>query len=246
MEFRCQVKSLLTTLAAEALRTAANAPAAGARRLKARAVFLGECSKLSTAELLPALRLGRIEPRQFALTNPLCNPVGDALSTCELSRDWSLLKVTLGGEIIDLPRGFFEALKVARAVEIVVDSPGGDATVAAKMLALLEEAGVPVTVRIHLAASAAAFLACLCPGRRSIACDGQIMLHAPAHVLHGDAARLRQHADTLDALAAEFVGAFVARTGQSRTTVEGWLAPGKDCWFDAEAAVAAGLADAVF
>ena len=70
-----------------------------------------------------------------------------------------------------------------------------------------------------------------------------MMVHAPWTNATGNAAQLREHADTLDVVSSTMAPAY-ARSRQPDSAIAGWL-DGRDHWFVADQMIALGLADEV-
>lgn len=72
-----------------------------------------------------------------------------------------------------------------------------------------------------------------------------LMIHAPWGIVQGNAADLREHADTLDRYAKAMASSYARKSGQSQDAILALLADGKDHWYTADEAKAAGFADTV-
>lgn len=75
--------------------------------------------------------------------------------------------------------------------------------------------------------------------------NGFIMIHKPQGGAHGTDADLISAANLLVSMGKNFTAALAARTGKTPEEVATWL-DGTDHWFDADQAIAAGLADDKF
>ncbi len=155
----------------------------------------------------------RVEPGQTglllsALVLPRFEPSGDAASAIQTDIDgstnhsatWGVchpegdVRWRFDGELLDVPRDFARICRAARRISLDVATGFGGSNFAAwSILSVLEEcslSGVPIEVRIGFAASAHATLACLCPGRRLIRRDGEIVLHQRVGLVVGDVGSL--------------------------------------------------------
>lgn len=75
--------------------------------------------------------------------------------------------------------------------------------------------------------------------------NATMMIHAPWTVVGGNAVDLRATADLLDTWAAAMATSYAAKSGQSVDDVMALLTDGKDHWYTAAEALAAGFCDAV-
>lgn len=134
----------------------------------------------------------------------------------------------------------------AKAVNLHINSPGGDVMAARNMVDSIKDArkkGKTVTAYIEgCAASAATFIA--------IACDKVVMSKGSFFMIHnamgfamGDADEMRQTADLLDRVTATIADDYVAKTGKSRATVEKWM--NDETWFTAQEALDEGFIDEI-
>ncbi len=130
-------------------------------------------------------------------------------------------------------------------VALTVNSFGGSVSAALGMCAVLRGHRGPVTIDVQgVAASAATFL-CTC-GYVRMAADALMMIHAPwTAEAQGNAAALRETAETLDRYAQAMTEAYLGKLNVSPEVIQGWLSDGKDHWFDAQDALRIGLADEI-
>lgn len=77
----------------------------------------------------------------------------------------------------------------------------------------------------------------------NIAANGMMMIHDPWARAIGGAAEFRKMAETLDQIRGTILGTYVRRTTATEDQLSDWMSA--ETWFDAEAAVDAGLADAI-
>ena len=141
----------------------------------------------------------------------------------------------------DLAR--FLAAAGGQPVEVVVNSPGGDAYEGSAMLAEMQRYPGRVTVLIEGIAASAASLVAMGGDEILIDAAAVLMIHNPATLTIGTAADLRASADTLDKLAGIYAAAYAARSGNRTVDVLGWMH--SETWMTAEEAVALGFADRV-
>jgi ATP-dependent protease ClpP protease subunit len=129
------------------------------------------------------------------------------------------------------------------AINLRVNSPGGDVFDGVSVYAALTQHRATVTAHIDgLAASAASFIV-QAAGQRNIVKPGRMMVHDARGGAWGPPRVLRAGADILDAVSDDMAGIYVDRAGGS---VASWRRTmGEDTWYSSAEAVAAGLADAV-
>jgi ATP-dependent protease ClpP protease subunit len=125
-----------------------------------------------------------------------------------------------------------------------INSPGGDAFDGIAIRNAISQHPARVRVQIDgLAASAASIIA-TAGDEVTISPGAMMMIHDAMGVAVGPASEMRQMADMLDKLSDSIAGLYQAQTGTG--TVETWrslmLA---ETWYNADEAVAAGLADGV-
>lgn len=101
-----------------------------------------------------------------------------------------------------------------------------------------------VTVEIDGTAYSIASLIAMAGDTVNMASNALMMIHAPWTVAVGNAVELRECADHLDAWSKAMTSSYARKTGDADAAAA-WLADGKDHFFTAEEAQAAGLVDAV-
>jgi ATP-dependent Clp protease protease subunit len=131
----------------------------------------------------------------------------------------------------------------ASEVELLIDSPGGDSKCALEVFDAL--AGKKVEAIITGRCYSSAVILALRAGVIRCYPDTHIMVHSPIAYAVGSGPALRCEAEKLDRTFNRLACIIANRTGQSVTTVKGWMLPGKDTWFNAQEALAAGLVDAI-
>lgn len=96
-----------------------------------------------------------------------------------------------------------------------------------------------------LAASMAAILLQGCD-KRYMAKHSRLMVHQGSGMTYGQSSEHRRTADQLDSINDEFAQILADRTGKEKQFIlDNWLAEGKDKWFTAQEALAAGLIDEI-
>jgi ATP-dependent Clp endopeptidase proteolytic subunit ClpP len=141
---------------------------------------------------------------------------------------------------------FVDALQgVANAdLTVHINSPGGDVFDGIAILnALRAHQGAITTVVDGIAASAASFIA-QAGQTRVMARNSEMMIHDASGLCIGNAADMRTMLDLLDRASDNIASVYAERSGVG--DIASWRdAMGKETWYSAEEAVAAGLADSV-
>lgn len=142
--------------------------------------------------------------------------------------------------------GFVEQLNAitADAIELHINSPGGDVYDGIAIYNALLDHPAHVEVRVDgLAASAASFIA-QAGDRVVMGRNSEMMIHDAIGLTVGNAADHRVMAEMLDAASDNLAAIYAARAGNGG--VKTWRKRMEDeTWYSAEEAVAAGLADSV-
>ncbi|PZW44852.1 ATP-dependent protease ClpP protease subunit [Humitalea rosea] len=143
------------------------------------------------------------------------------------------------------PAALAAFLKTARgaAVQITINSPGGDAIAGSAAYAQLRGYRGAVTVTVEgVAASAASLIAMA--GRPIQMHDGAfLMLHEACGGAEGQAATLRDRADLIDRVSAVYRRAYAERSGKSEAEIASIME--EETWFTAQEAVAENFADVI-
>lgn len=130
-------------------------------------------------------------------------------------------------------------------IDLRINSYGGSVTDGIAIYNALKRHRAEVHVHIDgVAISMASYLA-MAGDTVTIASNAQVMVHAPWGYAVGNAAELREQADILDRYARAMAGAYASKTGKPDDEILALLTDGKDHWYSADEAVAAGLADEV-
>jgi ATP-dependent Clp protease, protease subunit len=134
---------------------------------------------------------------------------------------------------------------VRGAVQVCINSPGGDVWAGLAIYAALRQHPGQVQVRVDgLAASAASIVAMAAsPGQLTAAPNSMFMVHSAWTVTVGDE---HDHADAAQLLAKVSDNLAQVYAGRAGGTAAQWRAVmAAETWFDADEAVSAGLADRV-
>ncbi len=128
-------------------------------------------------------------------------------------------------------------------VELRIDSLGGHAGTALDVVEGLHGRNVIATITGR--AFSSGYTLALAAPRIRMERRGTILIHSPKLFAHGTPAELRQSAKRLEKICERWHRLLVERTGQPDAVVSEWLG-GKDFWFTADEALAAGLVDEIY
>ena len=126
-------------------------------------------------------------------------------------------------------------------VELLVDSPGGDSTTALKVYDVLKGRTATAFITGHCCSSGV--LVVMAADKVLCSADGRLMVHQPVAVIAGNWQELQAESELLSRHVDIVRETLVKRTGADPATVTAWLS--RDTWFDASAALAAGLIDEI-
>jgi ATP-dependent protease ClpP protease subunit len=129
------------------------------------------------------------------------------------------------------------------AITVRINSYGGSVAEGIAIYNALKRHKATVTVSVDGIAASIASLIAMAGDTVEITEAGMMMLHAPWGYASGNSAELRQYADLLDKWAGAMASSYASKTGKSNDDVMAWLTDGADHWFNADEAVAEGLAD---
>lgn len=129
------------------------------------------------------------------------------------------------------------------AIEVVINSPGGDVWAGVAMYDALKELDAEVTVKVSgLAASIASIIAMA--GDKIVMTPGStMMIHKASMFAWGNSDDMAKAIDVLEAAEEGLVSIYADRTGQSKETIVEMMAD--ETWMSAEKAVELGFADSV-
>lgn len=187
------------------------------------------------------------------MTHPVPNGRGYALALAEESTATPTLYLydILGGDpfggiaarqVVDDLR----ALGEVAALDVRVNSPGGDVFEGIAVYNALVRFPAKVTVHVDGIAASIASLIAMAGDQTLVAENAMFMVHRPWTVVAGDAEVMRQQADTLDKAWGAMLTTYARRTGRRPATIERQVAgAGGEWWMTAEEAVAEGFADGV-
>ena len=137
------------------------------------------------------------------------------------------------------------AVPANTTIELRIASTGGSIFAGQRIItALRERSGEVHTFNESLAASMASVIFAL-GTKRTVALGSRTMIHRPwAGGMSGEASDLRKSADLLDSLEKDLVSVYAGATGLPEDRIAQLMAD--ETWFNADEAVAIGLATTVF
>ena len=144
-------------------------------------------------------------------------------------------------------RRFVQDLAALDADEITIriNSYGGSVTDGIAIYNAIRRKPGQKTVCIDGVAASIASLIAMAGDRVEMADNALMMIHAPWGIAAGNAAELRDMADTMDKYAQAMASSYVAKSGKSHEEIMALLTDGQDHWYSATEAQAEGFADAV-
>ena len=125
-------------------------------------------------------------------------------------------------------------------IDLRLNSPGGSVFDAVAIYNALQRHEGEITVWIDgIAASAASYVA-MAGDEIVMPENAFLMIHNPSGLVMGTSAEMREMAATMDKIAGSMIRGYAARSGRSEEEIAALMAA--ETWFDAEAAITAGLA----
>ncbi|WP_314436973.1 ClpP-like prohead protease/major capsid protein fusion protein [Massilia timonae] len=126
-----------------------------------------------------------------------------------------------------------------------INSYGGSVTDGIAIHNALKRHKATVTTVVDGIAASIASLIAMAGDSVEMAENAQIMIHAPWGWNSGNSAAMREYADMLDSWADAMSTTYASKTGGDKTEMLALLTDGKDHWYTAEQALAAGFVDVV-
>lgn len=125
-------------------------------------------------------------------------------------------------------------------IDLRLNSPGGSVFDAVAIYNALQRHDGTITAWIDgVAASAASYVA-MAGDEIVMPENAFLMIHDPSGLVMGTAADMREMADTMDKIAGGMIRGYATRSGRTEEEIAALMAA--ETWFDAEAALEAGLA----
>lgn len=133
----------------------------------------------------------------------------------------------------------------ADQITVRINSYGGSVTDGIAIYNAIKRHPASVTVSIEAAAYSIASLIAMAGDTVEMAENALLMIHAPWGYAGGNSAELREFADMLDKYAQSMASSYVGKSGQTHDEIIALLTDGKDHWYSADEAKAAGFIDAI-
>lgn len=131
------------------------------------------------------------------------------------------------------------------AITLRINSPGGSVTDGIAIYNALKRHPATVTTEIDGIAASIASLIAMAGDTVNMASNALYMIHAPWGFSIGNASEMRGMADTMDKFASAMAEAYADGTGKEASEFMALMADGKDHWFTAAEAEAAGYVNQV-
>jgi ATP-dependent protease ClpP protease subunit len=157
----------------------------------------------------------------------------------DIGESWSGDTITASAFVRDL-----QAI-ISPMLSVRINSFGGSVSDGLAIYNALTRYPGAVTVDIDGMAVSIASLIAMAGSTVRMAENAQFMVHAPWGLFSGNSALLREHADLLDRFATSMASSYVRKSGKSTDEVMAMLKDGRDHWFSAAEALAAGFVDAI-
>lgn len=129
------------------------------------------------------------------------------------------------------------------AIEVIINSPGGDVFAGFDMYTALKEYNGNITVKIVGLAASAASVPAMAGDKILISPVGQFMIHNVSTYVEGNQHELKQVAEQVEELSRGLCNAYVLRTGKSEKEIQQLM--DEETYFSAKKAVEFGLADEI-
>ena len=133
----------------------------------------------------------------------------------------------------------------AALLTVRINSYGGSVTDGVAIYNAIKRHPATVTVSIEAAAYSIASLIAMSGDTVEMAENALMMIHAPATTAWGNSNDMRDSADMLDKYAQAMASSYVSKSGKSHEDIMALLTDGKDHWYSAEEAKAAGFVDEI-
>jgi ATP-dependent protease ClpP protease subunit len=192
-----------------------------------------------TVEIAPGVRALQARARQQPKSQPwyrIENRGADSATVLLMAEigDWGITAQQFAEEIAALD---------VRTINLRVNSPGGSVFDGVAIHNAIKNHPARVVATVDgLAASAASFII-MAADEVVVEPNATVMIHDASGLTVGDASDHREMADLLDKLSGTIAGMYAAKTGRSADEFRALMKA--ETWFNAEEAVACGLADVI-
>lgn len=134
----------------------------------------------------------------------------------------------------------------ATTINVRINSYGGSVSDGIAIFNALRRHPAEVHTSVDGVAFSIASLIAMAGDKVAMASNAMLMVHAPWGAAQGNAAEMRQYADTLDKFAEAMATAYVSKTGEKKSTeIDALLKDGQDHYYSAEEAKEFGFVDEI-
>lgn len=134
----------------------------------------------------------------------------------------------------------------AATINVRINSYGGSVSDGIAIFNALRRHPAEVHTSVDGVAFSIASLIAMAGDKVAMASNAMLMVHAPWGAAQGNAAEMRQYADTLDKFAEAMATAYVSKTGEKKSTeIDALLKDGQDHYYSAEEAKEFGFVDEI-
>jgi ATP-dependent Clp protease, protease subunit len=130
-----------------------------------------------------------------------------------------------------------------QAMDIYINSPGGDVFAGIAIYNILKRHPAAKTVHVDGIAASSASIVAMAGDRVVMPKAATLMIHNAWAMAAGNKARMRALADELERIDGQLADIYASRTGKDRETVAGWME--SERWMNGDEALADGFADEV-
>ena len=158
----------------------------------------------------------------------------------DIGQSWSEESVTA--------KDFVTALNTldVNTLTVRINSVGGSVPDGLAIHNAIKRHKATVTTSVDGIAASVASMIAMAGDSVEMADNAMLMIHAPWSAVVGNSSELRSHADLLDKFAESMAASYARPNGATHDDVMALLSDGKDHWFSAEDAIAAGFSDRTF
>lgn len=146
----------------------------------------------------------------------------------------------------DVVRAIMEAERDGLALDVHINSVGGEIYPALSIFNALRASRASITIYIDCLAASAASVIASCDRPVQIADNGRLMIHSVRGGAFGTAQTLRTVLAELESLEEVLCGIYARRTGRTAEEIRAEYFDGEDHWLTAPEALRLGFVDAIF
>ena len=189
-----------------------------------------------------ALNAVKVEPRD---NKPIERQLCDKYETPPRqspSESTGTLTIRFDGELLEMPWGFVENVKAAKAINMVFGrGVGGNGHIAFQMIDTMKEAGVPTKATVLERAASAHALLFLSADKRDMRPGSKIVIHSGTRAAYGTLDELRAAVADMVKQNDRDIDFISEQTGLPVDVVEQWIQSGDDIVISSDEAKVLGL-----